>query len=117
MDAESGARQLTDLADKALSTTSLVEKFDFHQQLMSEWNKLDCNDKKEIGKVLERESQANLKADKTYATFDLKNGEMQNLAFTKKTDIRNNFPFGDKTPIHTQIKLSNPFEGCEAKKR
>lgn len=54
MDAESGARQLTDLADKALSTNSLVDKMDFHQQLMSEWNKLSCDDKKAVGKVLER---------------------------------------------------------------
>jgi hypothetical protein len=116
MDAESGARQLTDLADKALSTNSLVDKMDFHQQLMSEWNKLSCDDKKAVGKVLERDRDSSLKADKVYATFDLKNGEMQNLAFGKKVRVANDFPFGDKIPIHEQLKLSNPFEGCVGKK-
>lgn len=116
MDAESGARQLTDLADKALSTKSLVDKMDFHQQLMSEWNKLSCDDKKAVGKVLERDREPSFKADKVYATFELKNGEMQNLAFAKKTGVANDFPFGTRTPIHQTLKLSNPFEGCVAKK-
>ncbi|MBX9568137.1 MAG: hypothetical protein K2X77_04540 [Candidatus Obscuribacterales bacterium] len=116
MDAESGARQLTDLADKALSTNSLVDKMDFHQQLMSEWNKLSCDDKKAVGKVLEREREPSLKDDKVYATFELKNGEMTNLSFGKKVRVANDFPFGQKVPIHEQLRLSNPFEGCEKKK-
>lgn len=113
MEKDLAAQRISDLADTALSSKSQIDKFELHQQLISSWRELSCDQKVAVGKELENSSSKNEKDAKAFAFFKMDKGEMTELIFYKQTGVANDFPFGDKRPILEQLKVKQPFKGCE----
>ena len=95
-----------------MDSKSGIEKFDLRNQLVAEWQNLGCDERKQVGKELERKSDG-VKGDVSLkAKFDYKDGEVKTLEFSKLVERQNR---GMSMVLFHKITetIHNPLDVCK----
>lgn len=108
IEAQQKATELVDNVQKLLGSQSGLDKLDLREKFVSEWEKLSCDDRKSVGKQIEKLSapkEYSQESLKLRANFNYKDGEIKSLDFSKL--------YEEKTPGMTMVRLRKETESFE----
>lgn len=117
IDPQSKASELVKTADKLLATQSGLDKLDLREKFVSEWEKLSCDERRTVGKEIEKLSaprEASPESTKIRASFNYQNGEITSLDFSRLFEVKHQNSSMIRLRRESE-SFAKPLDNCQKK--